>query len=67
MNVFIRFPQNIISDEDGIVLPHSTIVIDRPSLGKIGFYLYYFEDGLRVPHSPFLEALLRSTIFILFI
>lgn len=39
--------------EDNVVLPNSSMLIDHPPLGKIFFYLYYFEAGLFVPPLSF--------------
>lgn len=36
-------------EEDGVSLPAANAVIDQPPPGKVGFYFYYFEAGLRVP------------------
>lgn len=46
--------------EDGVILPNSTTLIDHPLLGKIGFYLYLFEDGLRVPPSVFFGLIVEA-------
>lgn len=40
-------------DEDGASILGLTATIDHPTSSKVGFYLYYFEVGLRVPFSPF--------------
>lgn len=40
-------------EEDGTAIPGACITIDNPPLGKIGFYLYYFEIVLRVPLLAF--------------
>lgn len=45
--------------EDGIVLPSATAIINRPPSGRIVFYLYYLEDGLRVPLNISLARLLK--------
>lgn len=47
-------------EEDGAVFPGSTTVIDRPPSSIVGFYLYYFEVGLRVPPCSFFGSIIES-------
>lgn len=47
-------------EEDGVVIPGVNAIIDRPPSGKIDFYLYYFEVGLRVPPSTFFGQIIET-------
>lgn len=47
-------------DGDGSTLPGPDAVIDRPPLGKVGFYLYKFDVGLRMHPSPFFGSIIEA-------
>lgn len=47
-------------DEDGSGIPAPNAVIDHPPLGKVGFYLYYFEVGPCVPPLAFFCLVIKA-------
>lgn len=54
------FEKYHLIEEYGIIPPGPIEIIDRPPLGKIAFYLYYYETGLNVPPSSFFELIVKA-------